>query len=110
MFFKEVFFSKALNGLVRFDGISSICAGCVRRQLQPMAGGSTALRTMQHIQGSKARVPVAFHGSTTPPMDWYDDNFNKWQAEARRCVQCNTYKGVKRVYLALFTEVHHHQW
>ena len=30
LFFKEVFFiTKALNGLVRFDGILSICAGFV---------------------------------------------------------------------------------
>ena len=43
-------------------------------------------------------------------QDLYEDSFNQWQVEARRCVQCNTYKGVKHVYPALFTEVQHHQW
>ena len=43
-------------------------------------------------------------------QDVYEDSFNQWQVEAPHCVQCNTYKGVKRVYAVLFTEVQHHQW
>ena len=46
---RKFLLTKALNGLVQFNGLLSVWAGFVWRKLQPTASGSTVLSVMRNI-------------------------------------------------------------